>query len=314
MTPFSTPVLFIVFNRPDTTQQVFNAIRQAKPKKLFIAADGPRPNRSGETEKCEIVKAIVQQVDWECEVKTLFRTENLGCAKGPMTAITWFFEHVEEGIILEDDCLPHPSFFFYCQELLKYYRDNEKVMLIGGNQHLQDSIVMDMEYSYYFSAINYTWGWATWKTTWQKYKFDLNDIPRCHLKQCLKLYFKNRNIHRAWLWYYEMVKNSFLNTCWDYQLTFSIWTNKGLCIAPFKNLVSNIGFGEDATHTFNDSTGNEANMATSDIGTLKHPTSIVQNRQIDETYCTNEGYSVGWIKYIYRMSRLYARKIYKGKR
>ena len=258
MTSFSTPILFLVFNRPDTTRQVFDAIRQAKPEQLFVAADGPRANRLEEAGQCEAVRAIVEQVDWTCEVKTLFRSENLGCGKAVSSAITWFFEHVEEGIILEDDCLPHPSFFHYCKELLDYYRNNDKVMFIGGCQFLDAQT--SIEDSYYFSAMCHVWGWATWKTTWMKYKFNVKDIygSRQDLTKTLRYYFPDSAIRRYWLWTFLLMKKNPIDT-WDYQLVFSIWENKGLSIVPTKNLVSNIGYGNDATHTTVESNG-KANM------------------------------------------------------
>ena len=132
--PLKSPVLFLVFNRPDTTRRVLEAIRQAQPSQLFIAADGPREGKSGEAEKCADVRRIVNEgIDWDCEVKTLFRDKNLGCKVAVSRAIDWFFEHVEEGIILEDDCLPHPTFFRFCEELLNKYRDDERIGQISGD-------------------------------------------------------------------------------------------------------------------------------------------------------------------------------------
>src|SRR6218665_515415 len=153
-----TPVLFLVFNRPDTTSRVFEAIRAARPAVLFIAADGPRSNRLGEDTQCEEVRAIASNVDWPCEVHTRFRQENLGCGKGPADGITWFFEHVEEGIILEDDCLPSPVFFSFCEEMLERYRHDKRVMQIGGVNMLPPA-QQESTYSYYFSERSHTWGW-----------------------------------------------------------------------------------------------------------------------------------------------------------
>jgi len=171
---FNTPILFLVFNRPNTTQRVFNVIRQVKPKQLFVAADGPRRDKGADEEKCEATREIVKQIDWDCEVKTLFREENLGCGKAVSSAITWFFENVEEGIILEDDCLPNLDFFGYCEELLDRYRDNREVMFIGGDNFQKGKKWGDA--SYYFSAYNHVWGWATWKRTWDIYDFKLDSI------------------------------------------------------------------------------------------------------------------------------------------
>ena len=157
MTP---AVLFIIFNRPETTQRVFDAIRLAKPTRLYIAADGPRENKTGEKELCEQARKIAQNVDWDCEVKTLFQKENLGCGKAVSHAISWFFENEDMGIILEDDCLPHQSFFKYCEELLEKYKNNDRIGIISGNNFQKKRKIGS--FSYYFSDIVNIWGWATW--------------------------------------------------------------------------------------------------------------------------------------------------------
>src|SRR4051812_29566436 len=172
-TKLHTPVLFVIFNRPETTRQVFEAIRTAKPSRLYIAADGPRKNKPGEDQKCQEAREIVKAVDWDCEVKTLFSKENLNCGRGPATAFTWFFEHEEEGIILEDDCLPTQSFFRFCQELLERYRYDYRVMHIGGNNFL-NGWQRDQDYSYYFSLSGHIWGWATWRRAWQMFDYKLS--------------------------------------------------------------------------------------------------------------------------------------------
>ncbi len=143
-----SPVLFLIFNRPDTTAKVFEAIREARPPKLYIAADGPRPNRAGEKDRCEVTRAIATQVDWPCEVKKLFRDENLGCGKAVSEAITWFFENEPEGIILEDDILPHPDFFPYCDEMLEKYRDNDRVGIISGHNHIYRDLNRESSYGF----------------------------------------------------------------------------------------------------------------------------------------------------------------------
>ena len=211
-----TPVLLIIFNRPDTTERVFSAIRQAQPRRLFVAADGPREGRK-EEQRCRAARQVVSKVDWDSEVKTLYQEKNLGCGLGPVTAMNWFFENVEEGIILEDDCLPHPDFFRFCEELLDYYRDNERIMHISGNnfQHKRKR----GNASYYYSAYTHTWGWATWRRAWKHYNYTCIPIER-----------------RAHIW--------------DIQWEISVRASKGLSILPNVNLVSNIGHGHpDATHT-----------------------------------------------------------------
>ena len=172
----TTPVAFLIFNRPDTTARVFEAIRQAKPPKLLVVADGPRPDRPDDVEKCKAARAIIDRVDWACEVLTNYSDLNLGCGKRPATGITWVFEQVEEAIIFEDDCLPHPSFFRFCEELLNYYRHDERIMVISGNNFQFGRNRTDD--SYYFSRYNHIWGWASWRRAWEYFDYDLKLWPK----------------------------------------------------------------------------------------------------------------------------------------
>lgn len=245
--PLITPVLFLIFNRPVTTQKVFNAIRQAKPRQLFVAADGPREDKEGEKKKCEQSREIIEQVDWDCEVKTLFRDKNLGCKIAVSSAIDWFFENVEEGIILEDDCLPSQSFFWFCQELLVYYRNDTRIMHIGGCPH----VVIDNKRnnsSYYFSKYSHIWGWATWRRAWKYYDVNLSLWPKAKLsKRYFDMFHDKREAYfRKKIW--DKTYNNFIDT-WDYQWLFAVRSQSGLSILPIKNLINNIGFGEEATHT-----------------------------------------------------------------
>jgi hypothetical protein len=250
-----TPILFIIFNRPDTTQQVFDAIRQAQPKQLFVAADGPREDKPSEAPKCQQTRDIIKQVDWQCEVRTLFQEKNLGCGPGPATAITWFFENVEEGIILEDDCLPSADFFIFCEVLLDYYRDNKKIMHISGDNFQYDR--RRGKGSYYFSAWAdcHAWGWATWRRAWKHFDFYCTSAE-----------------HRR--------------TVWDWQWGVSVRNNGGLAIVPNINLVSNIGVGSDATHTLGPARYSNVPTQTLELP-LVHPKTISRNRAADcYTYCT----------------------------
>lgn len=246
MSPFETPILLILFNRIESARFVFNEIKKQKPLYLYIAADGPRPHRPDDVEKCQNVRNLINQIDWECELKTLFSDENLGCAKGPMTAITWFFENEEQGIILEDDCIPHPDFFGYCKEMLAYYKDNESVMVISGN-NFQTGIQRG-DASYYFSAYSNTWGWASWRRAWVNYDFYLNNYTLKEFKTAVGHYFSSWHERQMWIDKFLCMKKQGLNA-WDYQFTFHIWKNKGMCINPNTNLVTNIGVDVDATNT-----------------------------------------------------------------
>ena len=168
----NTPILFLIFNRPEITARVFQEIRKAKPKQIYIAADGPRIDHPDDTALCNKTRQICDSIDWDCEVKTLFREENLGCQLAVSNAIDWFFKHESEGIILEDDCLPSQSFFHFCAELLDFYRDDEEIMCISGNNFQQGR--GDDEESYYFSRYPHCWGWATWRRAWNKYDHDMS--------------------------------------------------------------------------------------------------------------------------------------------
>jgi len=264
----NTPVLFLIFNRPDTTQLVFDAIRQQKPKYFYVAADGPRENKPGEAEKCSLTRDIIKQIDWDCELKTLFRDSNLGCGMAVSSAISWFFNNVEEGIILEDDCLPDPTFFAYCGELLKYYHDDESVMFISGN-NFQDGIKRG-EASYYFSRYSHIWGWASWRRAWKFYDYDMGTYSRFINEKKLQSIFSNRLQIRETKKTLDRAYRKYYNT-WDYQWSFSIWDHNGICIIPNVNLVTNIGFDIRGTHTNSSDRRNSMIPIVSINFPLRHP-------------------------------------------
>ena len=242
------PVLFVIFNRPDTTERVFSAIRQYQPDTLYVAADGPREDRENEAQLCAATRAIVKEVDWDCEVKTFFKDKNVGCGIGVSSAITWFFEHEEYGIILEDDCLPDSSFFPYCEELLLRYKDDTSVFQISGT-NLQNGQKRGAG-SYYFSHFSGIWGWATWRRAWATFTFDLGDVDEMFISGKLDHVFQSKAEKSYW---FTMLKNESLKEVydtWDYQWLFNEWKNKGMGIAPNLNLISNIGFDNTSTHVF----------------------------------------------------------------
>lgn len=267
MDKFNTPILFLIFNRPDTTQRVFNAIKQIKPKQLFVAADGPRPDKYGEKEKCEQTRDIIKQIDWDCEIRTLFRDKNLGCGIAVSEAITWFFENVGAGIILEDDCLPVDSFFLFCQTMLNKYRNSSQVGMITGTNYLFG--YNNFEYSYYFSKHYYVWGWATWKRSWDLYNFSMKDFPN---KKFLRKYFDDKLSSDYYNDQFNVYKYSKMDT-WDIQWVATLIKNKLFSIIPIDNQISNIG--DIGTHT-NKDVPMSINMSTSimDIENIKHPQSI----------------------------------------
>lgn len=243
----NTPVLLLIFNRPDTTQKVFEAIREAKPKQLFIAADGPRGGKEGEAEKCETARKIATNVDWDCTVKTLFRNENKGCGHAPAEAITWFFENVEQGIILEDDILPSLSFFTFCEELLEKYKYDNTIVSIGGSNFLSASF--STSDSYIFSDYSGSWGWASWRRAWQGYDYNISSWTDKKNKELLQ----TKMLPEQFLFLeniFNTVCNKNVPDIWDYQWWYHRLLSGGFGIIPSVNLIKNIGFNENATHTF----------------------------------------------------------------
>lgn len=274
-----TPVLFLVFNRLDTTKQVFEAIRKAQPPRLYVASDGARTNREGEAEKVQGVREyIVNNIDWDCEVKTLFREKNLGCRIAVSTAIDWFFDNEEQGIILEDDCLPHPTFFRYCQDLLKHYKDDERIMAISGDNFQFGK--KRGEYSYYFSCYNHCWGWASWRRAWKLYDHDMKNWDNLHEGDWL-LNLGNKNFQKYWKRIFAVAYSQKIDS-WAYRWTFSCWIQNGLTILPNVNLISNIGFNQDGTHTISNNNP-LANMTIEEISfSLSHPPFVIRNLKADK--------------------------------
>lgn len=242
---FNTPILFLIFNRPDLTRIVFERIREVKPKYFYVAADGPRKDHSEDANKCSLAREIVlKNIDWKCEVKTLFREKNLGCGLAVSEAITWFFEHVEEGIILEDDIIPDITFLSYCKNLLNRYRSDNRVMMISGF-NINGSWYPEKQ-SYYFSYFGGVWGWATWRRAWRGYDLKIRKWDDREIQKYILNFFPGYSQSRKNL--YNDIRKGAIDT-WDIQWGFHRLLNKGLCILPSKNLVQNIGFNEEATHT-----------------------------------------------------------------
>ncbi|MBN1445118.1 MAG: nucleotide-diphospho-sugar transferase [Candidatus Omnitrophica bacterium] len=232
----------------DTTRKVLETIRNAHPPRLYIASDGPRKNMQGDEEKVKAVREYVMgNIDWDCKVKTLFRGKNLGCRKAVSEAVTWFFENEEQGIILEDDCLPSQSFFWFSEELLEKYKDNPRVMHISGN-NLQHGISRTPD-SYYFSCYTHIWGWASWRRAWKCYDIDMNLWNKEKISLAVREIGGGwKPFEEYWIRRFEEVFSKKIDT-WDYVWLFSCWMHGGLAVIPEVNIVENIGFGPDATHT-----------------------------------------------------------------
>ena len=278
----NTPVLFLVFNRLDTTKQVFEAIRQAKPPRLYVAADGPRSDRLGEAEKVKLVRDyVMDHVDWECEIKTLFRENNLGCRIAVSSAIDWFFENEEMGIVLEDDCLPHTTFFQFCEELLNFYRNDSRVMQICGSNLLKRE--RNTIESYYFSKYGPIWGWASWRRAWQYYDVDIKLWQQVKERKIYYGFCDTKEEASIRLDLYDKLANGDINT-WDYQWGFAKNINSGLSITPNVNLISNIGFGEDGTHVTDPQSPLANLMIASMELPLKHPFAVYRDSEADKIF------------------------------
>jgi len=277
-----SPILFLVFNRPDTTAQVFEAIRAARPSKLYVAADGPRPERIAEAAQCAQVRHIATNVDWPCEVHTLFREQNLGCKTGVSGGINWFFAHEEEGIILEDDIMPLPSFFPYCDQLLARYRDDERIAMISGCNLISNHFRPNA--SYFFSRYTHIWGWATWRRAWQHYDVTMKAWPQWHKQHGLAT-LKPGNVaafEAYWKNQFNAVQRCEIDT-WDYQWLFTCWKQGALAILPADNQTHNLGFGAEATHTTADAPAYVKNSIPVELSfPLVHPPQVARDREADQ--------------------------------
>lgn len=293
------PILLITFNRPDHVRRVLSAIREQRPESLFVFQDGVRDGDEKDIEKCAKVRAVIRDlVDWECELHLFYADHNYGCGAGPMVGIDWFFSLVDEGIVMEDDCLPHPDFFGYCSELLNRYRDKPEVMYISST--LYDNRWKCKE-SYGFSHYMITGAWASWARAWNGFDLDLLGLDAKRFrKHCKSLLY---SVVEADWWYFkvlEIQQDKEKKSYWDYQMQIHLFNNEGLTIHPEINLVSNIGFDGEGTHTLkNDGRGNRQSYG---ILPLRHPQSLAVDTKRDY-YCFAKVYSQGWIKDM--VSRLY---------
>ena len=305
-------ILFMVFNRYRTTIQVFNSIREQKPNRLYIAADGPRKN-TNDKEKCMEVRGIVNKIDWECEVFTLFQDVNLGPMKSQMTAINWFFEYEEEGLILEDDSLPNESFFKFCNTLLDLYRYDERVSMISGCNYQQKN--KHGESSYYFSKYTNTCGWATWKRSWSNIEVDLTNWPELLNSGVMEDFSNIKGVKRKFIDVFNTIYANPESRGWDYRFMYSSLKNGTLSIVPNENLIKNIGFGPGATNCTNPESP-EAMLDTFNLKfPLKHPCGVFRNFSADEFEGRNNHYKRSTMEkvvyYSFSWKKLY--NILKGK-
>ena len=274
---FNTPILLVIFNRPDSTKKLFNVIKTIKPKKLYIAADGPRAHKLMEYELCFTAREVFKSVDWDCDVHTRFSDENLGCKKNVSGGITWFLGEVGEGIILEDDCIPDVSFFPFCEKLLEKYRNTPQIKMISGNNFQFGNSRTDA--SYYFSKFPSIWGWATWERAWKDFDIDMKPYPQFKKDKKIQEIFDNKKIQSFLMRLFDNLYHNKMNT-WAGRWLFAILNSDGISITPNVNLVTNIGFTVEATHTKSNSV--MGNIPTENIKEIVHPSLIKVNKKADE--------------------------------
>ena len=301
-----TPVGFFIFNRPEQTASVFAAIARARPAKLLIVADGPRSGYSAEAEACRATRAVVERVDWDCEVLKNYADDNLGCKRRVSSGLDWLFDQVDSAIILEDDCLPHPSFFPFCEELLERYQDDERIMSISGS-NFQFGLRRTDD-SYYYSRYAHIWGWASWRRAWGLYDVEMKLWPELRETEWLLAVLDNEEAVGHWRQIFDEVYFG-RNDTWDYQWNFACWTQHALAVSPEVNLVSNIGWGSNSTHTGN-TDSLLSNIPEQEITfPLKHPNCVWPHREADRFYFER---SLLWYGYEPTLYRRWHRKTYQA--
>ena len=295
---FKTPILLITFNRPDHTRRVLKEILKQEPQSLYVCQDGARAGNENDRIKCQEVRDVINELtspyavaQKEFILHTLYQEKNLGCGPGPQAGITWFFENVEQGIIMEDDCLPHPDFFGYCEELLNKYKDNPQVQFISATLYHDK---WKCEASYGISHYMVTGAWAAWRSTWQGFDLDLLELNAWKFRRHVLRLTKNRAEANWWYFKVKEIKaDRSKKSYWDYQMQIHLFKNNALTIHPKVNLISNIGFDAEGTHThFDDGRGDKEVFP---ILPLMHPDSLQVDTDLD-AYCNAKRQSRGWLK------------------
>jgi hypothetical protein len=289
-----TPVALIIFNRPAVTARVLEAIAKVRPQRLFVIADGPREGHPTDAVRCAETRQLLAKIDWDCQVRPHFSEVNLGCKRRPETGLDWLFEQVPEAIILEDDCLPSTTFFGYCESLLAHYRDDRRVMMIGGFNPL-GSIGGGAE-SYCHSMLGSTWGWATWRRAWLLHDPWLTSWPEVVATRLIDRLFPDSVQTRYWYDVFARILDGRLADAWDYQWLLSCWLQSGYRLLPAVSMIANLGFGDEATHTFGKAPFRE--VPGEMIEPLVHPRHLVRRNDLDwaitDLYCQSEGFLTTW--------------------
>lgn len=274
----NTPIVYIVFNRPELTARSFAVIRKIRPERLFLIADGPRPNVSGDERRCDEVRRIIAQVDWPCDVTRLFAEENLGCMRRITSGLDFVFANVPEAIILEDDCMPDLSFFRYCDELLERFRTVDQIGVVSGNNF--QPATWSSGNSYYFSRYPHCWGWATWSRAWQKLDRDMSCWPSLRESDWLKSLFQNRCDQWYWRNMFDETLTGRINS-WAVRWVLTCWTEGLLTVLPDKNLVTNVGFGADSVNNLVEDKRAMVPSESIDFP-MQHPDLVIRNTQADD--------------------------------
>jgi len=306
-----TPIAYIIFNRPSITKQSFAVLKEQKPLELFIIADGPRSEHPNDKKNCAEVRKIVEQIDWPCKVHRDYAETNLGLKKRVSSGLNWVFDNVEKAIVLEDDCIAHPDFFHFCDILLEYYADNNKISVITGNNFQKGQWRGDA--SYYFSKNNHCWGWATWRRAWKHYQGDIPFWPEWIKKKSWFNLFPDKIERHYWEMVFKWVHEGKIDS-WAYPWTASTWYKGGLTATPNVNLVSNIGFGDGATHT-TDENNKFSNMPTMKLGRIIHPKQVILDIEADRVAFDNnfggkyKRFPYNWFIFPYRVFKYIFRKL-----
>ena len=272
-----TPVAYIIFNRPSLTKKSFSVLQKNQPSQLFIIADGPRSGHPKDEKKCAEVRKIVEQINWPCKVYHNYAKTNLGLKQRVSSGLNWVFDNVERAIVIEDDCVAHQDFFHFCDVLLEHYADDEKISLITGDNFQKGN--WRGEASYYFSKYAHCWGWATWRRSWKNYQEDITFWPKWKNSDSWQEQMPDKIERKYWTLIFDRVAKGQIDS-WAYPWTASVWYNGGLTVTPNMNLVSNIGFGEDSSHTLNKHSI-FSNMPLQKLGELKHPKKVEKDLEAD---------------------------------
>lgn len=270
------PIALFIFNRPHLTAQVYERIRAARPKRFLVVADGPRATRPDDVELCKATRAVVSSPDWPCEFLTNFSEKNLGCRGRMSSGLDWAFQQCSEAVILEDDCLPGASFFNFCSEMLRHYRDDDRVVHVSGDNYQDGRRRGDA--SYFFSRYPLSWGWASWRRAWRHYDVKVLKWPAAYRERWLESCLDNPKEICHWEAIFDSLYRGQIDT-WDYQWVFACWRQRGLSVHPNQNLVSNIGVGPDATHFTEDHS--TVGIPIQELNECVHPPEVIRDEEAD---------------------------------